>query len=92
MSSQAWKRQGLAAGDGSAPLSAAHMLLRPNVSLEQVSCVLCGSCSCMDFARSQTPFLSTRYRLYLSLPQHSEGSPQPHKLLQASEALVQMAD
>eukprot|EP00891_Asterochloris_glomerata_P008589 jgi/Astpho2/8589/e_gw1.00126.71.1_t len=41
MSSQAWKRQGLAAGDGSAPLSAAHMLLRPNVSLEQVDYVLC---------------------------------------------------
>ena len=41
MSSQAWKRQGLAAGDGSAPLSAAHMLLRPNVALEQVDYVLC---------------------------------------------------
>ena len=64
MSSQAWKRQGLAAGDGSAPLSAAHMLLRPNVSLEQVDCDLCGiHLRRMDVVRSQDPSFSMRHRL-----------------------------
>ena len=63
MSSQAWKRQGLAAGDGSAPLSAAHMLLRPNVSLEQVDCVLCGIYRRLDVVRSQAPCFSLRHRL-----------------------------